>query len=106
MAEPRGFLISENFSLILLLFLFSLGPNFSLQVTAQSRTLYSEGVATIVQGAIVQGDSCPRDFCPMTQLSKQTIVHGDFGPRSKSYQVKAAHTFFSHYITLLYSKSQ
>ena len=23
------------------------------------------GTATIVQGAIVQGDSCPRDFCPM-----------------------------------------
>ena len=29
----------------------------------------------------VQGDSCPRDFCPMTQLSKQTFVQGDFCPR-------------------------
>ena len=39
------------------------------------------GVVTIVQGTIVQGDSCPRDFGPMTQLSKQTIGQGDFCPR-------------------------
>ena len=50
-----------------------------------------DGVATIVQGTIVQGDSCPRDFSPMTQLSKQTIFQGDFCPRSKSDEEKAAH---------------
>ena len=41
----------------------------------------STGVATIVQGTIVQGDICPRDFFPMTQLSKETIVQWDFCPR-------------------------
>ena len=42
---------------------------------------YYYGVATIVQGSIVQGDSCQRDFCPMTQLSKETIVQWYFCPR-------------------------
>ena len=32
-----------------------------------------QGVATIVQGTVVQGDSCPRDFYPMTKLSKKAI---------------------------------
>ena len=43
------------------------------------RTKNSEsflGVATIVQG-----DSFPMDFFPMTQLSKETIVQWDFCPR-------------------------
>ena len=35
---------------------------------------HHHGVATIVQGTIVQGDGCPRDFCPMSQLSKENIV--------------------------------
>ena len=52
------------------------------------------GVATIVQGTVVQGDSCPRNFCPMTQLSKQTFVQGDFCPRSYFDKVKAAHIIF------------
>ena len=41
------------------------------------------GVATIVQGTKVQEDSCPRDFCPMKQLSKQTLVQGDCCPRKR-----------------------
>ena len=45
------------------------------------------GTATIVQGAIVQGDNCPRDFCPRRQLSKETIVQGDFFPRKTFVQV-------------------
>ena len=28
------------------------------------------GVATFVQGTIVQGDSCPRDFCPWSRFDK------------------------------------
>ena len=52
------------------------------------------GVATIVQGTIVHEDSCPRDFCPMAQLAKQTIVQGDFCPWSKFGEVKAAHSIF------------
>ena len=39
------------------------------------------GVSMIVQETIVQGDSCPRDFCPITQLSKETFVQWDFCPR-------------------------
>ena len=46
------------------------------------------GVSTIVQETIVQGDSCPRDFCPITQLSKQAFVQGDFCPR-KRFLVKS-----------------
>ena len=42
----------------------------------ERRGMVLKGVATFVQGTIVQGDSCPRDFCPMTQLSKQTFVKG------------------------------
>ena len=61
------------------------------------------GVATIVQGTIVQGDSCPMDFCPMTQLSMQTIVQGNFGPRSMFNEVIAAHIIFSSlYNTLVW----
>ena len=41
------------------------------------------GVATIAQGKI-----CQRDFCPMTQLSKETIDQWDFCPR-KLLQVKS-----------------
>ena len=52
------------------------------------------GAATIVQGTIVQGHGCPREFCPMTQLSKQTIFQGDFCPRSKFDEVEAAHIIF------------
>ena len=72
--------------------------------SAQICVLYAEGlqgVATIVQGAIVQGDFCPRgllsketfvqgmfvqgtfvqgDFCPRRFLSKGTIVQGDICP--------------------------
>ena len=44
------------------------------------------GGATIVQGAIVQGDNCPRDFCPSRQLSKETIVQGDYCPRTTFVQ--------------------
>ena len=40
-----------------------------------------KGGATIVQGAIVQGDNCPRDSCPSRQFSKETIVQGDYCPR-------------------------
>ena len=39
------------------------------------------GVATIVQGTIVQGTSCPRRLLSKGQLSKQTLVQGDFCPR-------------------------
>ena len=61
------------------------------------------GVATIVQGTIVQGNSSPRDISPMTQLSKQTIVQGDFCPRSTFDVVKAAHIIFcSLYNTLVW----
>ena len=35
-------------------------------------------VATIVQGAIVQGNSCPRRQLSKGQLSKDTFVQGDF----------------------------
>ena len=42
---------------------------------------YFIGVATLVQGTIVQGDSCPWDFCPMTQLSKESFVQCDFYPK-------------------------
>ena len=77
---------------------------------SRKRRLKSEfnlkGVATIFQGTIVQGDSCPRDFCPMTQLSKPTFVQGDFCTRSKFDKVKAAHIIFFHCITHLYGKSQ
>ena len=42
-------------------------PNYIIKVQVKVTHLlykYSNGVATIVQGAIVQGDSCPRDCCP------------------------------------------
>ena len=37
---------------------------------------YNDG-ATIVQGAIIQGNNCPRDSSPRRQFSKETIVQGD-----------------------------
>ena len=52
-------------------------PNYSwavLVLNPASPTVH--GVGTIVQGAIVQGDSCPRRL-----LSKETFVQGDFCPR-------------------------
>ena len=39
------------------------------------------GGAIIVQGAIVQGDSCPRRQLSKGQFSKETFVQGDFSPR-------------------------
>ena len=41
----------------------------------------SEGFAKFVREMIVQGDSCPWDFCPKTELSKETIFRCDFCPR-------------------------
>ena len=35
------------------------------------------GVATIVQGMIVKGDSCPWNCCPMTQMSKEKLAQID-----------------------------
>ena len=60
----------------------------SVQVLPQHIFLWGggSGTATIVQGAIVQGDNCPRDFCPSRQLSKETIVQGDYCPRTTFVQ--------------------
>ena len=44
------------------------------------------GVATIVQGAIIQGDRCPRRQLSKGQLSKETFVQGDFCPRQTLVQ--------------------
>ena len=47
---------------------------------SEIRTIKNGG-ATIVQGAIVQGDSCPRRQLSKGQFSKETFVQGDFSPR-------------------------
>ena len=58
------------------------------------QSIINDGVVTIVHGTIVQGDSCPREFCPSTWMSKQTIVQSDFCPRSKFGKVNPAHIIF------------
>ena len=40
-----------------------------------------KGVATIVQGTIVQGDRCPRRKLSKGLLSNDTVVQADFCPR-------------------------
>ena len=46
-----------------------------------SSITHAWGGATIVQGAFVQGDSCPRRQLSKGQFSKETFVQGDFSPR-------------------------
>ena len=41
----------------------------------------SVGVATFVQGTVVQGDLGPRGQMSKGQLSKEILVQGDFCPR-------------------------
>ena len=41
------------------------------------------GTATIVQGAIFQGDNCPRDFCPRDSCPRRLLSKEDFCPRSQ-----------------------
>ena len=54
----------------------------------------SSGVATIVQGMIVQGTSCPRRLLSKGQLSKQNLVQGDFSSKVWVDKYKAAHIIF------------
>ena len=52
------------------------------------------GVATIVQGTVVQGISCPRTLLSKGQLSEQTLVQGDFCPRCELTNIRLFTLFF------------
>ena len=57
-------------------------------------TNISLGVATIVQGMIAQGTSCPIRLLSKGQLSKQNLVQGDFSSKVWVDKYKAAHIIF------------
>ena len=52
--------------------------------------------AIFVQGAVVQGQLCPRDISPRKLLPEEILVQGDFCPRCKFETLMAAHIVFFH----------
>ena len=52
------------------------------------------GVATFVQGTVVQGDLGPRGQMSKGQLSKEILVRGDFCPRKLLPVISLLKLFF------------
>ena len=52
------------------------------------------GVATFVQGTVVQGDLGPRGQMSKGQLSKENLVRGDFCPRKGLPVISLLKLFF------------
>ena len=58
-------------------------------------SISSSGVATFVQGTVVQGDLCPRGQMSKRQFSKEILVRGDFCPRKLLPVISLLKLFFS-----------